>query len=116
LTSDLSVILSMMWMKRKQEAEKAMEHRYEEKIKTCRTRVKDLKEERARLQGRVSTLDQQLRECHEESTIKSGEQRKRGPKTCAKPDPAQVEGRTCGKCAVQYGKKRTVKEEEVSLP
>jgi hypothetical protein len=63
---------------KKQETEKAVDNMYEGKIKTYKRRVKDLKEERARLQGRVRTLDQQLRERHEDSATKSGEPRKRG--------------------------------------
>jgi len=47
VSSDLSIFLSMMWMKRKQEPEKGLEATYEERMKTYKECVHEMKEERA---------------------------------------------------------------------
>jgi hypothetical protein len=47
-----------MWMKRREKAEKVIESRYEDQLKSYKHRVKELKGDKAHLQGRISAMDQ----------------------------------------------------------
>jgi hypothetical protein len=110
LTSDLSLIMNLMWQKRKTDFEKDISHNYEERLQDYKTRVKDLKMTVANLNGRVTILTSDFTAKPEPN--KRG--RKPRPKKVDATPPPKSYG---GKGIPPYGQKpRTLEEEEVSLP